>query len=271
MEIENSVVLIFGGTSGIGKELTIALTSMGANVLYSGTSKEKGLALASQLNPSKALFYQCDITHWNRLKESFNIAKNYFNKSVDIVISIAGILDSSDILHEENEQDGIYRTIQVNLTSAIKITRLAIQYFLKEKKPGCIIHTSSIYGFCGAPLAPMYSATKHGIIGLTKSYGILLKSSNIRVNSVAPSFIETPMLPATTKKTAATLGYVTMAECINGYIKLIEDTSLNGEILTITVDGSMIDSRLWFSFEDKLIQLTEEKQQKYRDQLFKSY
>lgn len=96
----------------------------------------------------------------------YNVAKKSFGgKSVDIVIIIAGILDSSDLLNDDDqeEQDGTYRTLQVNLTAAVKANRLAIQHFLREQKPGCIINTSSIYGFCGAPLAPMYSASKHAV------------------------------------------------------------------------------------------------------------
>lgn len=95
----------------------------------------------------------------------YNVAKQHFGRSVDIVVLIAGILDSSDLLNDndQEEQDGMYRTLQVNLTAAVKANRLAIQHFLREKKPGCIINTSSIYGFCGAPLAPMYSASKHAV------------------------------------------------------------------------------------------------------------
>lgn len=104
---------------------------------------------------------------------------------------------------------GSYRTLEVNLAAAAKATRTAVQHFIKNDKPGLVIHTSSIYGFCGAPLAPLYAASKHGvsvlfsnkctmllcslfllqIIGLAKSYGTLFRSTNIRVNAVAPHFV----------------------------------------------------------------------------------
>ncbi|SAL95218.1 hypothetical protein [Absidia glauca] len=125
----------------------------------------------------------------------------------------------------------MYRTLQVNLTAAVKANRLAIQHFLREKKPGCIINTSSIYGFCGAPLAPMYSASKHAIIGLTKSYGSLLEPTNIRVNAVAPSFV--------------------------------------GDVLTITSNsiGSAVESRPLDPLESKLVQLSKARQDSYRHRL----
>lgn len=58
---------------------------------------------------------------------------------------------------------GSYRTLEVNLAAAAKATRTAVQHFIKNDKPGLVIHTSSIYGFCGAPLAPLYAASKHGV------------------------------------------------------------------------------------------------------------
>ncbi|CAO3591092.1 unnamed protein product [Absidia cylindrospora] len=272
MHIKDKVALIYGGTSGIGKELTKKLVSMGAHVVFSGKNKEKGQELASTLSQEQAVFYQCDVTNWEAQNEMYNVAKQSFGgKSVDMVIIIAGILDSSDLLHDnlQEEQDGTYRTLQVNLTAAVKANRLAIQHFLREQKPGCIINTSSIYGFCGAPLAPMYSASKHAIIGLTKSYGSLLKPTKIRVNAVAPSFIETPMVSDPAKMTAVAVGYISMSSCIDAYLQIIQDTSLNGDILTITNDkiGSVIEPRAIDPLESQLVQLSEERKQAYRDQL----
>ncbi|KAI8331946.1 hypothetical protein BC941DRAFT_517327 [Chlamydoabsidia padenii] len=272
MEIKDKVALIYGGTSGIGKELTKTLVSLGAYVVFSGKNKEKGEALASILSEEQAVFFQCDVTNWDAQQEMYNVAKRQFkDRSVDIVVMVAGILDSSDLLNDndQEEQEGTYRTLQVNLTAAVKANRLAIQHFLREKKPGCIINTSSIYGFCGAPLAPMYSASKHAIIGLTKSYGSLLKPTNIRVNAVAPSFIETPMVNVHAQPTAAAVGYVSMSSCIDAYLQIIRDTSLNGNVLIITSDsvGSEVENRFLDPLESKLVELSEARQNSYRHQL----
>ena len=66
--------------------------------------------------------------------------------------------------------DGSYRTLEVNLTAAAKANRLAIQHFVRSNKPGCIINTSSIYGYIGAPLAPLYAASKHAVCTYTTFY-----------------------------------------------------------------------------------------------------
>ncbi|KAI8069175.1 hypothetical protein BC940DRAFT_352989 [Gongronella butleri] len=267
MQIKDSVALVYGGTSGIGKELVKKLLSHGAYVIYSGSSLEKGVTMAAELNTDRAMFHQCDVTDWAKQKESYAIAENLFKKSVDIVVVTAGVLDSSDLIND-HEQDGVYHTIQVNLTAAIKANRLAIQHFFLKDKPGCIINTSSIYGLYGAPLAPMYSATKHAIIGLTRSYGLLLQHTDVRVNCVAPSFIETSMLPKASKTTASAVGYIPMSICIDAYMRLINDDSLNGDVLSITTgQGTLLEPKNVDEFEVKLADLSSKRRDMRLDEV----
>ncbi|ORX53260.1 NAD(P)-binding protein [Hesseltinella vesiculosa] len=256
MQIEKSVALIYGGTSGIGKALAMALLDRGANVIYTGSSLEKGEDMAKSIRTERAVFHHCDITDWDKQEECYEHARQAFGKSVDMVVVIAGVLDSSDLMND-HETDGTYHTIQVNITACVKANRLAIQHFLREGKQGCIINTSSIYGLYGAPLAPMYSASKHAIIGLTRSYGLLLRGTDIRVNCIAPSFIETSMLSGAAKVTAAAIGYIPMETCIRGYLRLIEDDGLNGDILSIkSGDGMLLEPKNLNDFEVKLTELS---------------
>ncbi|KAI7870376.1 hypothetical protein BDF14DRAFT_1773607 [Spinellus fusiger] len=173
MQIRNKTILVYGGTSGIGKEVVRLLITKGGLVGFTGTNVEKGNALVKQIReewspseafpePPRVLFYPSDITDWTLQKKVYEAIEEEFGQSVDIVIVIAGMVDSSNII-DDTEQDGIYKTIQVNLTAAAKANRIAIQHFFREKKPGCVINTSSIFGFCAAPLAPLYAATKHGV------------------------------------------------------------------------------------------------------------
>lgn len=146
-----------------------------------------------------------DVTDWKAQKDIFSFAENRFNKKIDIAIMIAGMLDSSDlindceqgnilydiqvyeIIHNEGNLfflDGCYRTLEVNLTATVKFNRLAIQYFLKGKKAGCIINTSSVYGLGPAPSAPLYAASKHAVkyltMGLMKYNLFDLTYANVR-------------------------------------------------------------------------------------------
>ncbi|KAL1932528.1 hypothetical protein VTP01DRAFT_8206 [Rhizomucor pusillus] len=244
--LQEKLGVILGGTSGIGKALVQELFALGANVVFSGTNKERGKELENQLNASlptpRVVFCQCDITDWAAQEMLFKTATDKFNGPIYIVIVVAGILESSDLI-DDSEQDGIYRTLQVNLAATAKANRLAIQHFLKNGRSGCIVNTSSVFGLCGAPLAPLYTASKHGIIGLTRSYGSLFRSTDIRVNVVAPHFVDTPMIQGAARNVAGALGMVPMSFCVEAYIRAIQETSLNGDVLTVMADGITVESR----------------------------
>lgn len=131
--------------------------------------------------PHNAFFYNMDITDWKAQEDIYDFSQKCYGKTIDIVIIIAGILDSSNLISDTEQGqyskntlkllqltifslDGHYRTLEVNLTAAVKANRLAIQYFLREKLAGCIINTSSVYGLGPAPSNPLYAASKHAVI-----------------------------------------------------------------------------------------------------------
>ncbi|KAI8376941.1 hypothetical protein BD560DRAFT_391229 [Blakeslea trispora] len=283
MEIKNKVILIHGGTSGIGKELVSTFVSKRANVVFSGTNKQKGQDVIDGLSKHhkgkldrNVMFYNMDVTDWQAQEDIYYATEKAFRKTVDIVIIVAGILDSSNLINDTEKGtigifdcvqkkketkpnpclllliDGHYMTIDVNLTATVKANRLAIQYFLKNNKSGCIINTSSVYGLTGGPTAPMYAATKHAIIGLTKSYGNLLRSTDIRVNAIAPHFVETPMIPGESYKVVRAFGMVPIEDCIKAYLQVIQDDSLDGDILSVSHLGTMIEPRFATSLLEQL-------------------
>ncbi|KAI8069843.1 uncharacterized protein B0P05DRAFT_589307 [Gilbertella persicaria] len=256
MDVKDKTIIIHGGTSGIGKELVCTLVSRKANVIFSGTNKQKGQDVIEGLNslykgkrPHNAIFYNMNVTDWRAQEEIYTFAEKSFGKTIDIVIVVAGILDSSNLIND-TENDGHYQTIDVNLTATIKANRFAVQYFLKKKKAGCVINTSSVYGLAAGPTAPMYAASKHAIIGLTKSYGNLLRSTNIRVNAIAPHFVETPMIPGESFNVIKAFGTVSMKSCIDAYLYAIADDSLNGDIISVSHLGTTVQSR----FSDPLLE-----------------
>ncbi|KAI8376539.1 uncharacterized protein BYT42DRAFT_574964 [Radiomyces spectabilis] len=272
MDLSDKTVLILGGTSGIGEALVYKSVALNANVIFSGTNNEKGLAIMTQANirRQQALFHACDITHWPSQVELYKVANAAFSRTIDIVIIVAGILESSS-LTKDDELDGSYRTLEVNLTAAAKANRLAIQHFFRTKKAGCVINTSSIYGFCAAPLAPLYSASKHAIIGLTKSYGTLLRSTNIRVNAIAPHFVETPMIVGKSKQIANALGTVPMGRCLDAYFRAVFDPQLNGDIITVTSESTFVEPRYTDPIQEKLDSLCHDRKKTALDEIMQFF
>ncbi|KAL9556952.1 hypothetical protein PS6_002066 [Mucor atramentarius] len=167
-----------------------------------------------------------DITDWKAQEDIYEFADQCYGKPIAIVIVIAGILDSSNLVND-TEQDGHYRTLEVNLTAAVKANRLAIQYFLREKSAGCIINTSSVYGLGPAPSNPLYAASKHAF-----------------------TTQKTPLLPGESIKVASAFGMVPMKSCIDAYLYAIADDSLNGDIINVSPYGRSIEPR----FSDPVIE-----------------
>ncbi|KAI9339261.1 hypothetical protein BD770DRAFT_476787 [Pilaira anomala] len=255
MDFTDKIVIIYGGTSGIGKELVFLFISKGAYVLFTGTKQEKADLVLDQLNQDfpdsahRAVFFCADITDWKAQEKVYTLAEENFGNLIDIVILVAGIMDSSNLI-QDTEQDNHYRTLEVNITATAKANRLAVQYFLKAKKPGCVINTSSVYGLTGSCTFPLYAASKHAIIGLTKSYGNLLRSTDIRINVIAPHFVETPLLSGEQLKTATNIGFVTMENCLDAYLYAIKETSLNGDVINVSPKGRKVEPR----FSDPIIE-----------------
>lgn len=176
-------VLITGGTRGIGEATAKLLAKNGYKVYINYLkSDEKAQKLAQEIGvvPVKA-----DVSSPKETKEMFDIVGG-----VDILINNAGIAQQklfTDITSGEWE-----RMLGVNLTGVFNCTKGALPYMI-NKKSGCIINISSMWGICGASCEVHYSAAKAGVIGFTKALAKELGPSGIRVNCIAPGMIDTEM------------------------------------------------------------------------------
>ena len=185
--------IITGGATGIGKAVTSVLASNGYNVVVCyNKSESKAISLCEFLNSSgyTSLPFQCDIADSENVKRLFQFAVNNFS-SIDLLVCNAGIAQQrlfTDIT-DENWSD----IINVNLTGCFNCCREASKYMVKNHS-GCIINISSMWGITGASCEVHYSASKAGVIGLTKALAKELGPSGIRVNCIAPGVIKTDML-----------------------------------------------------------------------------
>ena len=190
--LENKVALVTGASRGIGRAIAITLASEGAHVIvnYNG-SQEAAQEVADEIekNGGSAEIYQCSVGDFDAVAEMIKTLHKKLGH-LDILVNNAGIT-RDDLLMKMKEED-FDAVIETNLKGSFNTMRHISRYMLKQKS-GSIINISSVSGILGNPGQINYCASKAGVIGMTKSMARELASRGIRVNAVAPGFIETEM------------------------------------------------------------------------------
>lgn len=199
-ELAGKVALVTGAGRGIGRAIALALAAEGATVLvnYNG-SKERAMETVSEIEKSGGIAEAvgCNVSDFEACgKMAEEIIKKY--SRLDILVNNAGIIRDNLLMRmTEGEFDDVIAT---NLKGAFNTIRHLSRYFLKQRS-GKIINISSVSGVVGNAGQANYSASKAGIIGLTKSVARELASRGICVNAVAPGFVDTEMTQAMPEKT----------------------------------------------------------------------
>lgn len=193
--LTNKVALVTGASRGIGSEIAKTLAREGAFVIinYNG-SKERAGAVAEEIQAAggTTVLYGCDVSDFIACGEMIQtIIKEYGH--LDILVNNAGITRDGLIM-KMSEKD-FDRVISTNLKGAFNTIRHASRQFLKQRS-GSIINISSVSGVMGNAGQVNYSASKAGVIGLTKSVARELASRGVTCNAVAPGYIETEMTEA---------------------------------------------------------------------------
>ncbi len=190
--LNGKTAVVTGGSRGIGEAIALKLASMGANVavIYAGNTEKAETVVEKCRNSGvKAIAYQCDIADFLAVKETVAKIKADFG-TAQILINNAGITrDGLIAMMKEEDYDSVLDT---NLKGAFNMIRHMTPLMLRAKE-GNIVNITSISGMVGNPGQSNYSASKAGLIGLTKSVAKELASKNIRCNAVAPGFIATEM------------------------------------------------------------------------------
>ena len=191
--LKGKTAVVTGGSRGIGKAVSYKLASYGANiaVIYAGNEEAANHVCEKIKNEYKvvAKAYRLDVSDFNACKETITAIKNDFG-TVNILINNAGITrDGLLAMMKENDYDAVLDT---NLKGAFNMIRHLSGTFIKNRE-GCIINISSVAGILGNPGQCNYSASKAGLIGLTKSVARELAPKGIRCNAIAPGFIATAM------------------------------------------------------------------------------
>ena len=186
--LDNKVALITGGTSGIGAETARLFIQEGAKVMISGRSEEKGQMLSDELGKNSQ-YLLSDVTKEEDIENSIKETVNQFGK-LDILFNNAGGPVGAGI--EKVTQKDIDYGVHLLLASVILGTKFAIEP-MRKNGGGCIINNSSIAGIRYRQGDPLYAALKAAVTHYTRMSGVELGPDNIRVNSISPGAIATPI------------------------------------------------------------------------------
>lgn len=191
MKLQDQVALITGSARGIGKEIALSFAKEGARVIISDINTDAAQETAKEFVASglKADAYGCNVADMSSVQEMVDkILDNH--SRIDILVNNAGITKDNLFLRmSEEEWDAV---LNVNLSGAFKCTKAVIKSMTKARR-GKIINIASIVGVIGNAGQANYSASKAGLIGMTKSLAREFASRGITANAVAPGFIRTAM------------------------------------------------------------------------------
>lgn len=192
-ELEGKVALVTGGTSGIGRETAVQFAKAGAKVVVAGRREAEGKETVELISGagSDGLFAKADVSKASEVEALIQKTVEKFGR-LDMAFNNAGIEGVWVPLIKQTEEDWD-RTIDVNLKGVWLCLKYEILQMLKQGGGGAIVNMASIGGLVGFSGAAAYSASKHGVMGLTRAAALENARSKIRINAVCPGAVETAL------------------------------------------------------------------------------
>ncbi|WP_440670124.1 3-oxoacyl-ACP reductase FabG [Candidatus Pelagibacter sp. HIMB1483] len=241
INLNKKKIIITGASGGIGNSIVKKLSDFGANILATGTKIEKLEELKSKYKNINIIKF--DISQSDKIEEFIDNATNELGGNLDCIINNAGLTQDNLAIRMSLEE--WRKVIDINLTSTFLLSKFAIKKMLKNKS-GKIVNITSVVGHTGNLGQTNYTASKAGIVAMSKSLAIEYAKKNININCISPGFIKTAMTDKIDEKfkeliiskiPSARLGEPD--DVANAVLFLASDQSnyINGE--TIHVNGGM--------------------------------
>ncbi|KAJ8266860.1 hypothetical protein GJAV_G00135520 [Gymnothorax javanicus] len=250
MALSGKVAIVTGAGQGLGKGISDILLKNGAKVVLLDRNETAGKSAradcAKKYGGDCVIFCPCDVTSDEHMKDAFQKTIEKFGR-IDIVCNNAGIVD------ETNWE----KMVEINLSGVVRGTYLALQYMKKENggSGGVVVNTASIAGMEPFLLLPVYTATKHGVIGFTRAMADASKASGygVRLNAVCPTLINTPLMECMTIDSLTgqlshlapyclefqeKLGMLEVPVVAEAVLQLVADEEKNGAAIMVTKHGT---------------------------------
>ena len=189
MTLTGKTALITGGGRGIGRAIALAFAHHGARIAVAARTAQQVEQVASEID-NGAIALVCDVSDSESVTRMFNDMRERLGDP-DILVNNAGIAESATAV---NTSDDLWnRHLAINLSGTFYCTRAALPAMLK-KGWGRVINIASIAGKTGAPYVVAYSASKHGVIGLTRTIALEVATTGVTVNAICPGYVDTDMV-----------------------------------------------------------------------------